>query len=89
METSYQFTVASLDEEMHGKAVALFDFAHEYENELPLIEGQIIFVSSRRGQGWLIAEDPKTGEAGLVPEEYVRLLKHIDGGRYQGHRLPP
>lgn len=76
----YQFTIASPDEEMHGKAVALFDFERENENELPLVEGQIIWVSYRHGQGWLVAEDPKTGDAGLVPEEYVRLLRDIEGG---------
>lgn len=76
----YQFTIASPDEEMHGKAVALFDFARENDNELPLVEGQIILVSYRHGQGWLVAQDPKTGESGLVPEEYVRLLRDIEGG---------
>lgn len=76
----YQFTIASPDEEMHGKAVALFDFERENENELPLTEGQVIWVSYRHGQGWLVAEDPKTGESGLVPEEYVRLLRDIEGG---------
>ena len=76
----YQFTITSPDEEMHGKAVALFDFARENENELPLVEGQIIWVSYRHGQGWLVAEDPKTQESGLVPEEYVRLLRDIEGG---------
>ncbi|KAL9023721.1 MAG: hypothetical protein Q9196_007020 [Gyalolechia fulgens] len=76
----YHFTIASPDEEMHGKAVALFDFARENENELPLFEGQVIWVSYRHGQGWLVAEDPKTGDKGLVPEEYVRLLRDIEGG---------
>jgi len=76
----YQFTITSPDEEMHGKAVALFDFKRENENELPLVEGQIIWVSYRHGQGWLVAEDPKTQESGLVPEEYVRLLRDIEGG---------
>ena len=76
----YQFTIASPDEEMHGKAVALFDFARENENELPLKEGQIIWVAYRHGQGWLVAEDPRSGDAGLVPEEYVRLLRDIEGG---------
>lgn len=76
----YQFTIASPDEEMHGRAVALFDFARENDNELPLVEGQVILVSYRHGQGWLVAQDPKTGESGLVPEEYVRLLKDIEGG---------
>lgn len=76
----YQFAVGCPDEEMHGKAVALFDFTREHENELPLSEGQVIFVSYRHGQGWLVAEDPKSGESGLVPEEFVRLLRDIEGG---------
>ncbi|KAH1742697.1 hypothetical protein KXV22_006451 [Aspergillus fumigatus] len=76
----FQFAVGCPDEEMHGKAVALFDFTREHENELPLTEGQMIFVSYRHGQGWLVAEDPKTGESGLVPEEFVRLLRDIEGG---------
>ena len=76
----YSFTIASPDEEMHGKAVALFDFESEHQNELPLKEGQIILVSYRHGQGWLVAEDPRTGESGLVPEEFVRLVRDIEGG---------
>lgn len=75
----YQFTITSSDEEMHGQAVALFDFISENENELPLIEGQVIWVSYRYGQGWLVAEDPKSRESGLVPESYVRLLRDIHG----------
>lgn len=77
---NYSFTIASPDEEMHGKAVALFDFTREHENELPLVEGQVILVSYRHGQGWLVAEDPMTGESGLVPEEFVRLFRDIEGG---------
>lgn len=76
----YQFTIVSPDEEMHGKAVALFDFSRENENELPLSEGQIVLISYRHGEGWLVAEDPKSGESGLIPEEYVRLLRDIEGG---------
>ena len=76
----YSFTIASPDEAMHGKAVALFDFESEHQNELPLKEGQIVLVSYRHGQGWLVAEDPRTGESGLVPEEFVRLLRDIEGG---------
>lgn len=76
----YSFTIASPDEEMHGKAVALFDFESEHQNELPLKEGQIVLVSYRQTQGWLVAEDPRTGESGLVPEEFVRLVRDIEGG---------
>lgn len=76
----YSFTIASPDEEMNGKAVVLFDFEPEHENELGLYEGQIILVSYRQARGWLVAEDPSTGESGLVPETYVRLVSQIDGG---------
>lgn len=76
----YSFTIGDPDEEMHGKAVALFDFVPEHENELALHEGQIILVSYRRGKGWLVAEDPTSKESGLVPEEFVRLVRHIEGG---------
>ena len=76
----YSFTIASPDEEMHGKAVALFDFESEHHNELALREGQIVLVSYRQAQGWLVAQDPRTGESGLVPEEFVRLVKDIEGG---------
>ena len=76
----YSFTIASPDEEMHGKAVALFDFESEHHNELALREGQIILVTYRQAQGWLVAQDPRTGESGLVPEEFVRLVKDIEGG---------
>lgn len=69
----YEFSIASADE-IHGRAIALFDFIPENENEAPLREGQIIWVSYRHGQGWLVAEDPATGEKGLVPEEYVRMF---------------
>jgi len=61
LSKDYQFTIASPAEEMHGKAVALFDFIQENENELPLVEGQVVWVSYRHGMGWLVAEDPKTG----------------------------
>lgn len=69
----YEFSIASADE-IHGRAVALFDFEPENDNEAPLREGQIIWVSYRHGQGWLVAEDPATGEKGLVPEEYVQMI---------------
>ncbi|KAF2720872.1 hypothetical protein K431DRAFT_205058, partial [Polychaeton citri CBS 116435] len=56
-------------------SIALYDFEPENANELRLREGQEIMVSYRHGQGWLVAEDPTTGEQGLVPEEYVRLVR--------------
>jgi hypothetical protein len=77
MSRQYEFSVASADE-IHGRAVALFDFTPENDNEAPLREGQIVWISYRHGQGWLVSEDPDTGETGLVPEQYVQLLKPED-----------
>lgn len=68
------------DDELHGRAVALFDFTPEHENEFALHEGQTIYVSSRHGLGWLVAVDIYNGDCGLVPEEYVRLLEEDEDG---------
>lgn len=63
------------DLELHGHAVALFDFVPENDNEAPLKAGQVVWVSYRHGQGWLVAEDLATGGTGLIPEEYVQMMK--------------
>lgn len=60
-------------EEINCKAVALFDFEPENDNEVALRVGQVIWISYRHGQGWLVAEDPDLGENGLVPEGYVEI----------------
>lgn len=63
------------DEELFaGPSLALYAFEPENSNELRLVEGQEIMVSYRHGQGWLVASDPRSGEQGLVPEAYVRLI---------------
>lgn len=72
-------TSTSLDESFAGPSLALYTFTPENANELALREGQIIQVGYRHGQGWLVAMDLETGEQGLVPEEYVRLLEDIEG----------
>lgn len=69
----------SLDESYAGPSLALYEFKPENDNELALREGQIIQVGYRHGQGWLVAMNLETGEQGLVPEEYVRLLRDIEG----------
>ncbi|KAG9841905.1 hypothetical protein KCU78_g16620, partial [Aureobasidium melanogenum] len=72
-------TSTSLDESFAGPSLALYNFVPENSNELALREGQIIQVGYRHGQGWLVAMDLESGEQGLVPEEYVRLLSEIEG----------
>ncbi|ABN65041.1 protein that interacts with Nap1, which is involved in histone assembly [Scheffersomyces stipitis CBS 6054] len=62
------------NDEINCRARALFDFQPENDNEVALTEGQIIWISYRHGQGWLVAEDPESGENGLVPEEYVEIF---------------
>ena len=61
-------------DEINRRAIALFDFEPENDNEVKLREGQVIMVLYRHGQGWLVAEDPATRDNGLVPEEYVEFL---------------
>ncbi|OLL23516.1 NAP1-binding protein 2 [Neolecta irregularis DAH-3] len=43
------------------KAIALFDFEPEHETEFALKAGQTMWISHKHGQGWLVAEDIKTG----------------------------
>jgi hypothetical protein len=47
---------APAEDEMCGKAVVLFQFEREINNELLLVKGQIIWVSHKHGQGWLVEE---------------------------------
>ncbi|AOA60808.1 HOG (high osmolarity glycerol) pathway protein [Komagataella phaffii CBS 7435] len=56
------------------KAIALYAFTPENDNELALQEDQLVIISYEYGQGWLVAQDPRTGETGLVPEEYVHFV---------------
>ena len=70
----YQF----INDEINCKARAIFDFKPENDNEIELVEGQIIWISYRHGQGWLVAEDPITKEHGLVPEEYVEVFEFAE-----------
>ncbi|WLF81424.1 HOG (high osmolarity glycerol) pathway protein [Lodderomyces elongisporus] len=73
-DDSYQF----INDEINCKARAIFDFKPENDNEIELVEGQIIWISYRHGQGWLVAEDPITKEHGLVPEEYVEVFEFAE-----------
>lgn len=65
-------------DEINRRAIALFDFQPENDNEVALKEGQMIWILYRHGQGWLVAEEPESGENGLVPEEYVEILPDED-----------
>ena len=73
-------------DEINCKARAIFDFSAENDNEISLIEGQIIWISYRHGQGWLVAEDPILGENGLVPEEYVEIMQNLDNKNQKKHK---
>lgn len=55
-------------------AVALYDFEPENDNELGLNEGDVVFISYRHGQGWLVAENQERTKTGLVPEDFVTYL---------------
>lgn len=61
-------------DDIYSRAVALFDFEPENCNEIRLVGGQVVWISYRHGQGWLVAENLETGDTGLVPEEYVQVL---------------
>lgn len=68
---SYNVLETSADE-IYGKAVALFDFIPEHENEFALVRGQKMWISYRHEQGWLVAVDPETGF--LFKRDHLLLL---------------
>lgn len=72
--------MGSQDDGWRGKALTLFDFHRENDNELPFVEGQVLWINYKHGEGWLVAQDPRSGESGLIPEEYVRMVRDIEGG---------
>jgi hypothetical protein len=49
-------------EEIRRRAIALFDFTPEHENEFALQVDKVVWIAYRHGQGWLVAEDNITGK---------------------------
>lgn len=75
IDSKRQSIVLPNDYIVNQKAVALYDFQPENDNELELKEGDIVFISYRHGQGWLVAENSKRTRTGLVPEEFVSFIE--------------
>lgn len=81
-DSEYYVEPNSNSDIINRKAIALFDFVPESDNEVGLTEGQIIWVSYRHGQGWLVSEDFESGKNGLVPEEYVKIINNDENYDY-------
>lgn len=60
---------------VNKRAIALYDFEPENDNELGFKEGDTLFISYRHGQGWLVAENQERNQTGLVPEEFVSFVE--------------
>lgn len=73
-----QSILLSNDYIVNQRAVALYDFEPENDNELGLQAGDRIFISYRYGQGWLVAENQSRTKTGLVPEEFVSFIDEND-----------
>jgi hypothetical protein len=88
------------DEEIvERRAVCVFDFTAEYDGEISIEAGQVVWVEFRKGvSGWLVVRDEITGHSsrreffwadgveskGLVPEGYVRFLNEEEERQYFG-----
>lgn len=70
-------------------AVALYDFEPENDNELGLKEGDVVFISYRHGQGWLVAENQERTKTGLVPEDFVTYVEDSDDGEETAETARP
>lgn len=65
--------VYSNDHEINDGAIALADYFPRHGNELRLHQGQMVWIHHKRGQGWLVAQNLRTREIGLVPDNLVQL----------------
>jgi hypothetical protein len=63
--------------EMHGEAIAIQDFATDDKFKLPLRKGQRVFISFRDRLGWLAATD-EAGREGRVPGSSVVLIRMLN-----------
>lgn len=59
------------------RAEALYDFASERDDELPMEAGMIVHVLEKTEQEWWLVRNPKTNAVGLVPANYVTELPEI------------
>lgn len=66
-------SVYSNDIEINDAAIALADYCPRHGNELPLYQGQMVWIHHKGGQGWLVARSLSTREVGLVPDHLVQL----------------
>ncbi|KAI9356092.1 hypothetical protein BD770DRAFT_444343 [Pilaira anomala] len=66
-------TISLSSPDFNGRdARALFDFTPETEYELPLKQGQLLWVQYRQCPGWLVAD--VQDETGLIPETYIEFI---------------
>ncbi|KAJ1958771.1 HOG (high osmolarity glycerol) pathway protein [Linderina pennispora] len=55
-----------------GKAKALYDFEAENPTELAFEENDMLFISYKQCDGWLVGY--KGNQVGLIPENYVEFI---------------
>lgn len=60
-------------------AVALVNSGRVLQDELPLDQGQLFLIHCKCGPAWLLAQNPRTNEIGLVPENSVQLRGSMPG----------
>lgn len=56
-------------------AIVLYEYVKDEDNELNLAESQIVDIVGFPDEQWWQARNIETGEEGLVPADYVQLLK--------------
>ncbi|CCK68170.1 adaptor protein NBP2 KNAG_0A05020 [Huiozyma naganishii CBS 8797] len=82
-ETKRQSVILPRDYIVNHRAIALYDFEPENDNELELKEEDVVYISYKHGQGWLVAENEQRTKTGLVPEEFVSYIESDEAERTQ------
>ncbi|PIA17337.1 hypothetical protein COEREDRAFT_80665 [Coemansia reversa NRRL 1564] len=57
-----------------GEAKALYDFEAKDATELPFSENDTLYITYKQCDGWLVGY--KGNQVGLIPENYVQLLRN-------------
>lgn len=73
--------IRTVNRDVCGGAIALFDYDSGRQDGLPVVQGQLLWVYYKDQTGWLFAQDLRKWEAGLVPED-VLLLRTRVASRY-------
>ena len=56
------------------KVRAIYSYTAAESDEISFIEGDILDQCEHIDAGWMLGRNPKTGQQGLLPSNYVEII---------------